>query len=253
MKHTFHIMQKGYTVCPEEWGMVNESALYYRVYYIYGGAAWVYKDEKIATLERGCLYIFPMMNPYSLWHDPKHPLEVLWFHVEMAMGIFPELAQLRVGGGELLGHLLEVMRGIVDRPGYDGELIRLFSVFLTLLNEELPFREKEWGRMRQAIGYMEKHMGEAVKVRELAEFCGMERSYFSRKFKEAFRMPPMQYLMAMKMSVAARCLLQGASVCQAAEAVGYADEKAFSRAFKAYMEVSPGQYKKSRNPAPESI
>lgn len=58
-------------------------------------------------------------------------------------------------------------------------------------------------------------------------------------------MPPMQYLTAMKMSVAARCLLKGASVRQAAEAVGYADEKAFSRAFKAYMETSPGKYKKS--------
>ena len=57
-------------------------------------------------------------------------------------------------------------------------------------------------------------------------------------------MPPLQYLMAMKMSVAARCLLQGGSVGQAAEAVGYADEKAFSRAFRDYMEISPGNYRR---------
>lgn len=39
MRQNFHIMQKGYTVCPENWGMVNESALFYRMYYVYGGNA----------------------------------------------------------------------------------------------------------------------------------------------------------------------------------------------------------------------
>ncbi len=101
--------------------------------------------------------------------------------------------------------------------------------------------------MRRVLKYMEAHIGEPVRVQELADFSGMERSYFSRKFKEVFRMPPLQYLMAMKMSVAARCLLQGGSVGQAAEAVGYADEKALSRAFKAYMEMPPGKYKKSHS------
>ncbi len=247
MEHTFHIMQKGYTVCPENWGMVNESALYYRFYYVYGGSAWVYKDGRIMPLRAGYLYIFPVMNPYSLWHDPKHPLDVLWFHVEMAMGAFPELSCLKVGGREVLAHLLEGMRGIMERPGYGGELVKLFSVFLTVLNEEIPFREVESGRMRRVLKYMEAHIGEPVRVQELTDFSGMERSYFSRKFKEVFRMPPLQYLMAMKMSVAARCLLQGGSVGQAAEAVGYADEKAFSRAFKAYMEMPPGKYKKSHS------
>lgn len=253
MEHTFHIMQKGYTVCPENWGMVNESALYYRFYYVYGGSAWVYKSGQIMPLAAGRLYIFPMMNPYSLWHDPKYPLDVLWFHVEMAMGAFPRLVWLSVKEGEVVWHLLEGMRGIVDKPGYGGELVQLFSVFLTVLNEEIPFRETESGRLKRVLGYMEAHIGEPVKVQELADFSGMERSYFSRKFKEVFRMPPLQYLVAMKMSVAARRLLRGDSVRQAAEAVGYADEKAFSRAFKAYMEMPPGKYKKSNRGASSVI
>jgi len=253
VEHTFHIMQKGYTVCPENWGMVNESALYYRFYYVYGGSAWVCKDDRIMSLKEGYLYIFPMMNPYSLWHDPKYPLDVLWFHVEMAMGAFPRLTWLSVSEESVMRHLLEGMRGIVERPGYGGELAQLFSVFLTVLNEEVPFREAESGRLKQVLRYMEAHIGESVRVQELADFSGMERSYFSRKFKEVFRMPPQKYLVAMKMSVAARRLLGGDSVRRAAEAVGYADEKAFSRAFKAYMEMAPGKYRKRHSGIPPVI
>lgn len=245
MGQEFHIMQSGYTICPENWGMINESALFYRVYYIYGGMAWVYRNNTICTLQKGCLYLFPVMDQYTMWHDPFKPLDVLWFHVEMPVGAFTEYPCLPVKEYSLLWHILESMKGIVNKTEYAEELQLMFSVFLSVLSREIPFRKTVGHRMENVLGYMEKHIEERLQIQQLASVVGMERSYFSRKFKEIFKMSPMQYLMAMKMSFAAKELLKGASVYQAAVRVGYMDEKAFSRAFKNYMEISPGQYKKS--------
>lgn len=245
MKQNFHIMQKGYTVCPENWGMVNESALFYRMYYVYGGNAWLCKDNEITPLKKGYLYLFPMMDPYTMWHDPLQPLDVLWFHVEMTVGTFEGFPHLHVKEGSMLWHLLSGMREIVDDVEYADELQQLFSVFLTMLNREIPFKRIESRRMQKVLSYMEEHISESLQVQQLADYVGMDRSYFSRRFKSEFKMSPMQYLTAMKMSVAARELLHGASVYQAAMHVGYTDEKAFSRAFSSYMEMPPGKYKKS--------
>lgn len=245
MAQKVHIMQKGYTICPENWGMVNESALFYRIYYIYGGDAWLCKDNQIKPLKKDHLYLFPVMNPYTLWHDPLHPLDVLWFHVEMDLDAFQGFPELEIRKDGILYHLLESMRLIVNDPEHAGALKALFDIFLKMLNRELPFAGREDSRMHEVLQYMKDHMEESVRVQDLAEVSGMERSYFSRKFRSVFKMPPMQYIIAMKMSAAARYLLEGASVYQAAVSVGYTDEKAFSRAFKSYMEVSPGQYKKS--------
>ena len=46
------------------------------------------------------------------------------------------------------------------------------------------------------------------------------------------------------MSVGAQALLGGRTVSEAAALCGYSDSKTFSRAFKKYMEVTPGEYKK---------
>lgn len=245
VKKRFHIMQKGRTVCPENWGMVNESALFYRIYYIYGGDAWLCRDNTISSLKKDHLYLFPVMEPYTLWHDPQHPLDVLWFHVEMEMNIFQGFPVLEVRKDGMLYHLLESMRLIMNEAEYAGELRILFGVFLKMLEKETPFGDRKDSRMSEVLQYMKDHLAESVQVQELADIFGMERSYFSRKFKSVFQMSPIKYISAMKMSAAARYLLEGASVYQAAVSVGYTDEKAFSRAFKVYMEVSPGQYKKS--------
>ena len=245
MGQEFHIMQAGYTICPENWGMVNESVLFYRVYYVYGGAAWVCRNNEIHALQKGCLYLFPVMSQYTMWHDPSKPLDVLWFHVEMSMGAFADYPCLHVKKNSLIWHILESMREIVNDAEYTEELTQLFLVFVSVLSREIPFKKAVNHKMKNVLSYMENHIEEGVQIQQLASSVGMERSYFSRKFKETYKMSPMQYLMAMKMSFAARELLKGASVYQAAIRVGYVDEKAFSRAFKNYMEISPSQYRKS--------
>lgn len=79
----------------------------------------------------------------------------------------------------------------------------------------------------------------------LAREVGMSRSAFAEHFSAYVQMPPMQYLGRWRVQIAARLLdTQGASIAQAAAEVGYQSEAAFNRAFKRYVGVAPGAWRR---------
>lgn len=245
MKYKFDLIQNGYTICPDSWGMKNESAVFHRIYYVYGGEAWCSHGGKEFRLTPGRLWLFPVMQPYTLWQNTARPLDVLWFHAEIEGWLCLKLTSLEVTAGSSTFHLLEALKELGAEPEHFEELKKVFGVFLSLAAEQLPGLREVNGRMQSVLEYINRNTERELTVEALAEYAGMDRSYFSRKFKSLFHMPPNQYLLAKRLNAAALRLTAGASVYEAARAAGYADEKAFSRAFKNYMEIPPGEYRKS--------
>lgn len=233
----------GYTICPKDWGMSNVSEVFHRIYYVYGGEAYYNYDERIVQMEAGKLYVFPIMHPYTMWHNPENPLDVLWFHIEMDTQLCTDVAELTVEEDGTLKYLLEAMRTLsCDVVCYE-KLLKIFDIFLVLLSEQMKSQPYPGKQMCKVLDYIDRNIEKELSVKMLADYIGMERSYFSRKFKSVFSLTPNQYITAKRMKVAARELMAGASVYHSAKAAGYNDEKAFSRAFKRYMEISPGRYK----------
>lgn len=237
------LVWNGYTLCPEGWGMTNVSEIFHRIYYVYGGEAYCTCDGKMITLEKGKLYIFPIMHPYTMWQNPEDPLDVLWFHVETDTQLCGQVTCLDVRMDSTERYLLEAIRTLSNDVAQFEKLLQVFQVLLTSLSERLQLSPYPGKQMCRVLEYIQKNIQREISVKDLAEYAGMERSYFSRKFKSIFHMPPNQYITARKMKVAAGELMAGATVYHAASTVGYADEKAFSRAFKRYMEITPGRYR----------
>lgn len=244
MHFEFKIIQNEYTLCPPDWGMTDECAAFYRMYYVCGGKAWFRQGEKEVQLEKGCFYVLPVMQPYSLRHDLDDPLEVLWFHVEMDISLAMNFTCIEIRSDEELYYLLHSIRLLQRDPACFQDVSRLFDIFLKRINERLPIYRTSSRRMKRVLKYIDEHIAENPGVQELAECAGMERSYFTRRFKEIFGMCPSQFIYTRKMSVGAQALLGGRTVSEAAALCGYSDSKTFSRAFKNYMEVTPGEYKK---------
>jgi len=69
----------------------------------------------------------------------------------------------------------------------------------------------------------------------------MSRTAFAVRFRDIMGMPPLTYLTNWRMHLADRDLRAGASVAEAAAAIGYTSESAFSHAFKRTMGVAPGR------------
>lgn len=79
----------------------------------------------------------------------------------------------------------------------------------------------------------------------LAREVGLSRSAFAERFSAYVQMPPMQYLARWRAQIASRLLdTPGFSIADAAAEVGYQSEAAFNRAFKRYVGVTPGAWRR---------
>jgi AraC-like DNA-binding protein len=98
-----------------------------------------------------------------------------------------------------------------------------------------------------ALNLMHARPTEAWTLEGLALHVGMSRSAFAERFAALVRIPPMQYLARWRLQLAARLMEeQGLGIAQAAAEAGYQSEAAFNRAFKRYVGVTPGAFRRDR-------
>ncbi|MEG0591370.1 MAG: AraC family transcriptional regulator, partial [Lachnospiraceae bacterium] len=212
MYYQFNIIQNSYTICPPGWGMEDECAIFYRMYYIRGGKAYLKKEGKDIRLEKNHFYIFPMMQPYTLWQDIEDPLEVLWFHVEIEGNLQFDFGHIEIKENEELYFLLQSIRCLQQEANCFQDVAQIFDIFLKRVNERFTLHRTNSRRMKRVLAYIGEHLQENPSVYELAMCAGMERSYFARRFKEIFLMSPSHFIYTQKMSVGAKSLLSGSTV-----------------------------------------
>ena len=83
-----------------------------------------------------------------------------------------------------------------------------------------------------------------LKISDIADKIGINRSYLSNIFKREMKMSPQAFLIQVRLERAAQ-LLRGSdmSVGQIAASVGYNDALSFSKAFKQKYNISPTEYR----------
>lgn len=97
-----------------------------------------------------------------------------------------------------------------------------------------------------AIEYIHRHFDQPISVGELAAMSHLSVSQFERSFRKYFKTPPMKYLNAIRISAAARLLIEGdRSIASIAHDTGFYDHSHFSKQFKAAKGVSPSAYRKN--------
>ncbi len=110
-----------------------------------------------------------------------------------------------------------------------------------------PSGESGVGReIDRARLYIEAHCTEALPVAELSKRFSMDRSYFSRRFRETVGVPPAEYKMLCRINLAKE-LLGGTErpVCEIAELLGFSSDAHFRESFRAAVGISPMQYRKA--------
>ncbi len=183
-----------------------------------------------------------------IWRQQEHPL-VSALGEAMQMLVRDSLAQKQ--GWQLsaarMGDLLLVhLLGEHLRPSDQGpEPVTAQVKNEPGLSAELGSGVLQDPAIARAIAAMQQAPGQSWSIAQLAALACMSRSVFAERFKALVGVPPMHYLGAYRMNLAASQLRQPrARVADVAEAIGYESEKAFSRAFQRWMGVSPSQYQR---------
>lgn len=98
--------------------------------------------------------------------------------------------------------------------------------------------------IQEAITYMEQNYQRDLSVEELAGVCKLNRSHFSKLFKDSMGCPPQEFLIRLRLSKAAD-MMKGTSQSIGSIAVrcGYPNQLHFSRAFKKRYGVPPREWR----------
>lgn len=146
-----------------------------------------------------------------------------------------EVASQRAGSGTVLAKLSELLFVEAVR-GYADKLPPERKGWLAGLRDPVVSRALIQFHARPAHPWT---------VDELAGVAFLSRSAFAERFTDLVGMPPMRYLAAWRMQLAAERLREGRqTIAQIALTVGYDSEAAFTRAFKREHGMAPGAWRR---------
>lgn len=106
--------------------------------------------------------------------------------------------------------------------------------FMNINSNEIIKKSKE---------YIQKHLHQNIKVKDVAAHINLSESYFAIYFKEKTGINFRDYILSVKIEYAKKMLQsKKSSIGEIAELVGYQDYRSFSRAFKNETGMSPSDY-----------
>jgi AraC-like DNA-binding protein len=175
------------------------------------------------------------------------------------LGALPKMLVVKGQVGDNNGLMQQLLRAALDektnrKAGAETVLARLSELmFVQAIRQHmdsLPASSKSW-----LSGLRDEHIGKALQIihtqpaacwtiASLARESGLSRSVFAERFTRFTGEAPMHYVGRWRMQLAARLLATGASIGAAAQEVGYNSEAAFQRAFKKYVGVPPGEWRR---------
>jgi AraC family transcriptional regulator, alkane utilization regulator len=179
----------------------------------------------------------------------------------------PELLVAHVGDdevGELMAFTVRQVMALVEQGsrGAQDMLGRMMELlFVEMLRRhaaELPPGSKGWlAALNDPVVGRALRLVHAKPARKwtaeiLAREAGSSRTVLAERFKALLGQPPIEYVTAWRIQLAAERLRNGRdAVAAIADDVGYESEAAFARAFKRVAGMTPGKWRSGAGDSPE--
>ena len=181
--------------------------------------------------------------------------------------LLPPLVVIRVGDphGSRLAQLIDLLATEVGAPAPGGPLVQnhlaqILLVHMLRAHAGQTDRPTGWlGALNDdgigaALRALHADVAHPWNLKELAEISHMSRSAFAQGFKSHVGVPPLEYLIAWRMSLARDALARDtSSISDLARETGYLSESAFSTAFRRVVGSSPAQFRNQERRSPRPV
>jgi AraC-like DNA-binding protein len=113
-------------------------------------------------------------------------------------------------------------------------------------NPVIQRRISYYPRLQRVIRYLNEHLTETVRLKELASIAGMEKTAFSRFFRRTVGIASREFINQWRISLAIeRMLVSEHTLTELAHDSGFSSIYSFERAVKKLTGVTPSAYRKS--------
>lgn len=235
------------------------TSLFTKCYYVTKGSYTAYIDNHKHEIKAGDMLLIPSGVQFNFGKELK-VFKQYWIHFNLSIQE-PNYSQMNnllayvdtnyiihVGNsGKLVSQFQSIFSNsklnyIINQFNLRTSIMNLVSFFFdhSLIND----KKNPKSVVYNVTNYINEHIQENIKLKELAAIAHMEQCYFIRYFKKITGLSPMQYTINKKFEIV-RGLLDHTeqSVKEIMIKVGFYDASSFSRAFKKYSGFTPTEYK----------
>ncbi|MEX2140582.1 MAG: AraC family transcriptional regulator [Pirellulales bacterium] len=103
-------------------------------------------------------------------------------------------------------------------------------------------RNTEPARLREVRDYIDANLGSGVSLGTLSSLTGLSPFQLVNEFRRVFGIPPHQYQLNGRLSLARRLLRGGMPISDVAIETGFSDQSHLTRHFKKFLGLTPGQF-----------
>ncbi|MEN1677998.1 MAG: AraC family transcriptional regulator [Planctomycetota bacterium] len=250
----------GFEQCAEDYAIARETFPYYSIELVVRGEGAVTIGGREYPLASGSLFTYGPGVAHQIQTTRRRPLHKFFvdFLGTEAAGLLdtsgvPAGACTRVspvGDVQLLFNelLRDGQRGHKLAGRLCDSLLRCLGLRIEACRtQESAANSASAATFERCRKHIDQHAERLTSLRQVADECGVDPAYLSRLFQRHGQQPPYQYLLRVRMSIAAdRLIGSTASVRSVAERLGYSDPFHFSRTFKSVFGISPSEFRRIR-------
>lgn len=242
---------------------------HYLFHYVISGKGVLHANDTHYEIEGGAGFLITPGEVTTYTADEASPWEYAWIEFD-GLSVPGSLTQAglsarqpvyrpvtREAGARLQSQMMTIIDHNTDSAMH---LIGQGFIFLDLLVRGSGYQETGSGKrlrdfyMKEAVSFIEQHYHEDISIEDISAFCGLDRSYFGRIFRDTMGASPQRFLMIYRMAKAEQLLKETRlPIGEISVMVGYANQLHFSRAFKEIYGVSPRDYRQKHFIAPEAF
>lgn len=258
------LYQYGWEQCKPSHSFGPAARNHYLFHYVISGTGKLLADKSPGnTVEyqiksgQGFMLFPHQVSTYIADHEL--PWEYVWIEfdglrakeaIEIA-GLRPDSPVYRASSKDLRNDMMSEMLYIVQHSNEAPlHLIGHLYLFLDyLMRSANSVRMNQGGKLRdfyikEVLTFIEQNFQNDISIEDIADSCGLNRSYFGKIFHDSIGKSPQEFLINYRMTKAAELLkLTSLSIADIGNAVGYPNQLHFSRAFKKIYGISPRNWR----------
>lgn len=233
----------------------------YILHYILSGEGALHLDGQILPVHEKQAFIIPpgVLGYYQASLD--NPWHYIWvqFHGPKASEMLHKAGLNRktpiFTPKEFCPEIEDCLEQIIINPWQEYACVGNFYQFFQLLidHSSNPPRAKQKADagleyVRSVIHYISEKYSEPVHIQDIANYCGLDRAYLSKLFRDATGFTPQRYLINFRINKAKQLLAEtDLPIQHVSYSVGYNDPLAFSKFFKQETGMPPTKWREQEN------
>ncbi len=234
---------------------------HYLFHFVMSGKGTLYSNDTAYRIDRGHGFLILPDQTTTYVADEEDPWEYTWIEFD-GLRVSESISLAGLSAAQPVytpqnheaGRLLqEQMMYIVNHP-QDSPVRQIGQGFLFLdqLVQSSAARRLPSQRrlrdfyMKEALSFIEQNYQRDISIEEIAAFCGLNRSYFGKVFRDSMGESPHALLLHDRMARAAQMLKETTlPIGTISTMVSYANQLHFSRAFKSVYGMAPRTYRQA--------